>query len=105
MANYSFNYQIKSNAGELVSADSFNAEVDDQLMADLVETMRTNGGFPVDMPQVQKLDDYIFDQAMNYVIINDDATVNEHFWDENHLEVTAHEMPARSARRSPSGLK
>ena len=87
MANYSFNYQIKSNAGELVSANSFDAEVNDQLMADLVETMRTNGGFPVDMPQVQKLDDYIFDQAMNYVIVNDDATVDEHFWDENHLEI------------------
>ena len=44
MANYSFNYQIKNNNGELVSANSFDVEVNDQLMADLVETMRTNGG-------------------------------------------------------------
>ena len=87
MANYSFNYQIKNNNGELVSANSFDVEVNDQLMADLVETMRTNGGFPVDMPQVQTLDDYIFDQAMNNIIVNEDTTADEHFWDDNHLEV------------------
>ena len=39
------------------------------------------------MPQVQTLDDYIFDQAMNYIIVNEDTTADEHFWDDNHLEV------------------
>lgn len=83
---YSFNYSVVNNQGEVQDVSSFDAKVDERLMNQVVEAMRSNGGFAVELDDIGGFGDAIFDQAIlqHYDLDNPDGG---NYWDNNRLEI------------------
>lgn len=93
MANYKIDFQIVNDRDELYSAHTFAAEINDHLMQNIVDAMKANGGFEVELCDVQELSNNIESQAWDYIIMNQIGNGDEFFW-ENHSIVIDNIMPS-----------
>lgn len=84
MGTYTFNYRIENTQNEVTGIYSFDAQVTDRMMEKVVEAMIANDGFHVELDDVAKLGDEVFDQALmqHGDFLNSD---DEFYWEKNNL--------------------